>query len=644
MKLLLKAFLILTIPFMASAATDEEANLEKWSQPERDPRVILQRLEERRQQQVQASSTFKAFHGFQFVDRIGPSQIRFESKVVDDVTRNNKPIHYDHGTAIAVADVDGDNRPDVYFVSQVGGNQLWQNLGGGRFTNITATAGIGLEQRVCVGASFADVDNDGDADLFVTTVRNGNVLFENLGGGRFKDISKEAGLDYSGHSSGAVFFDFNNDGLLDLFVSNVGKYTSEQRGRSGYFVGIDKGFSGHLNPALNESSLLYQNLGGRKFRDVSKEVLHHTGWSGDAAFCDVNRDGFPDLYVLNMQGDDRYYENSAGKKFIEKTASVFPKTPWGAMGIKFFDFNNDGLLDLYVTDMHSDMTGQQTMLQRNFSRGIEKAKSEAFCTFEWTEEYLQGASNNIFGNALYQNLGEGRFAEVSDAAGAETFWPWGITAGDFNADGFEDAFITASMGFPFGYSVNSLLLNEKGQRFFDAEFLTGIEPRAGGRVQKEYFQLDCAGADKTHNLCEGETGKISVPGTLSSRSSAAFDLDGDGDLDLITNEVQDRPQVLVSNLSEKRKVNYLAVKLAGSRSNRDGLGAVVKLTANGQTQTRQHDGKSGYLSQSSLPLYFGLGEALRVDRVEVLWPSGRKQSVESGIGLNTVLSIAEPKE
>src|SRR4030095_6286890 len=141
-----------------------------------------------------------------------------------------KPAHYDHGTALAVADVDGDGRPDLYFVNQLGANQLWRNLGGGQFEDITARAGVALEGRIHAGASFADVDNDGDPDLFVTTVRMGNVLFENLGGGRFRDITREAAVDYTGHSSGSIFFDFNNDGLLDLFVANVGRYTTDRRG------------------------------------------------------------------------------------------------------------------------------------------------------------------------------------------------------------------------------------------------------------------------------------------------------------------------------------------------------------------------------------------------------------------------------
>ncbi|MEO8426882.1 MAG: CRTAC1 family protein [Verrucomicrobiota bacterium] len=604
--------------------------------------ITLKLLEERKRQQIAAAQKVQAFHSFQFSDGFVQSNIRFEHRIVDDGGKDYKAVHYDHGNGLAVADIDGDGLPDIYFTTQLGTNQLWRNLGHGKFEDITARAGVALVDQVAVTASFADADNDGDPDLFVTTVRHGNHLFENLGNGRFRDITKEAGLDYSGHSSGAVFFDFDNDGLLDLFLVNVGVYTSDKEGRGGYYIALTDAFYGHLYPDRTEFSILYKNLGGKKFKDVSKELnLRDGSWSGDATFVDLNQDNFPDLYVLNMQGDDHYYENQGGKKFVEKTAAYFPKTPWGAMGIKFFDFNQDGLMDLYVTDMHSDMTKQQTEQAVNFRLDMEKTKSEAFCAVQWTEDYLQGSSNNIFGNAFYQNQGNGKFVEVSDRLGVETYWPWGVSVGDLNADGFEDIFVTAGMGYPFRYAINSVLLNEGGKRFFDSEFLLGVEPRGNRRTEKAWFTLDCDGADKQNPLCAGKSGQGTVAGSLTSRSSVIFDLDNDGDLDIVTNDLNDRPQILLSNLTEKNQIHFLKINLVGTSSNRDGLGATVKVRLSGKVLTQYHDGKSGYLSQSSLPLYFGLGDATKVDAIEVLWPSGRKQTLVKELPINGVLRITE---
>ena len=601
-------------------------------------------LEARRKQQLESVKPFGAFHDFQFTDGLAGSEIRFLNRAVADANKHFKSVHYDHGTGMAVADVDGDGRLDIYFVSQLGGNQLWRNIGNGRFADTTSEAAISLANRVGVSAAFADIDNDGDPDLFVTTVRFGNVLFENLGKGRFRDISQEAGVGSTNHSSGAVFFDFDRDGWLDLFVSNVGRYTSEEKGEGGYFVGLSDAFKGHLHPDRAERNLLFKNLGGRKFKEVSSEMgLNGTSWTGDASFADLNQDGFPDLYVLNMQGDNHYYENQQGKRFVDKTEAVFPKTPWGAMGIKFFDFNQDGQVDLYITDMHSDMTdGQVRSTKTDFQSASEKRKSEAWCTTEWTDTTLQGASNNIFGNALFLNKGGGRFQEISDQAGAETLWPWGVSVADLNADGYEDVFITAGMGYNFRYCGNSLLMNESGTRFFDSEFVLGIEPRAYGRVQKSAFALDCSGRDKDHPLCQGMTGRLLFQETLSSRSSVIFDLDDDGDLDIVTNEMNDRPRVLVSNLSGRKQIHFLKIKLVGTVSNRDGLGAAVRVRAAGKTFTQWNDGKSGYLSQSSMPLYFGLGGADRIETVDITWPSGKHQTITTNVPINRTLVAREP--
>ncbi len=606
--------------------------------------ITLNLLQGRKKQQIAAAQKMQTFYGFQFSDHIVESGIRFEHHIVDDAGKEYKAAHYDHGNGMAVADVDGDGLPDIYFTTQMGTNQLWRNVGGGKFEDITRKAGVGLPDQVSVTASFADIDNDGDPDLFVTTVRHGNHLFENLGDSRFRDITKEAGLDYVGHSSGAVFFDFDNDGLLDLFLVNVGSYTSEKKGRGGYYLALPDAFYGHLYPERTEFSILYKNLGGR-FKDVSKELnLRDGSWSGDATFVDLNQDNFPDLYLVNMQGDDHYYENQGGKGFVEKTAAYFPKTSWGAMGVKSFDFNQDGLMDLFVTDMHSDMTKDQTMQAFNFRLDMEKTKSEGFCAVQWTEAYLQGSSNNIFGNTFYQNIGRGAFKEVSDKIGVETYWPWGMSVGDLNADGFEDIFVTAGMGYPFRYGINSVLLNGGGTRFFDSELLLGVEPRGDGRTEKVWFTLDCDGADKQHPECAGKSGQVAIMGTLSSRSSAIFDLDGDGDLDIVTNDLNDRPQILVSNLMDKKPVHFLRIKLVGTKSNRDGLGATVKVRAGGRVLTQFNDGKSGYLSQSALPLYFGLGEAATVEAVDVLWPSGKRQSIVSEIPVNRLLRITEAKD
>jgi enediyne biosynthesis protein E4 len=602
-------------------------------------------LDRLRDTQTKEIAALTAFHDFRFTDKFSASGITFRNRVVDDSGKAYKAAHYDHGTGVAIADVDGDGRLDVYFVNQVGGNQLARNLGGGRFEDITGAAGVAVAGKVSVAASFADIDNDGDADLYVTTVRAGNLLFENDGRGRFRDISAASGLNYSGHSSGAVFFDYNRDGRLDLFLVNVGRYTTDAIGGAGYqyYVAFEDAFAGHLKPEREEPNILYRNDGKNKFVDVSKQMgIQDRTWAGDASILDANDDGWPDLYVINMQGDDEYYENARGQRFVRKSRDLFPKTSWGAMGIKVFDFNNDGRMDIFITDMHSDMsdmTGPE----------LDKVKS----TMKWPESFRGTGKTSIWGNTFFRKDGPNHYREVSDAINAENYCPWGPSVGDLNADGFEDIFIASGMNYPYRYMVNTARLNDRGQRFIDAEFALGIEPRAAdgpapagidpraGGVITPWFLIDASGRDTAHRDAEGLSGPVGIWGARGTRAAAIFDLDDDGDLDIITNEFGTVPMVLVSDLTDRTTVRYLAVALTGTKSNRNGLGAVVKVTAGPATYTKVMDGSSGYLSHSVAPLYFGLGAAETVDRVEVVWPSGTKQIVTSGIKLNARLDIKE---
>jgi hypothetical protein len=589
-------------------------------------------LERLRDAQIKAAAGAPVFHDFQFTDRLTESGISFVHRNVDDAGKNYKAVHYDHGNGMAVADVDGDGLYDVYFTNQIGGNQLWKNVGGGKFQDITASAGVAVAGKVSVAASFADINNDGDADLYVTTVRGGNMLFENDGKGRFRDISAASGLNYVGHSSGALFFDYDRDGLLDLFLVNVGRYTTDTVGGNGHkhFVGFDDAFTGHLQPDRAEPSVLYRNAGKNRFVDVSQQTgLVDVSWSGDASALDVNDDGWLDLYVLNMQGDNQYYENAGGKRFVRKSRDVFPRTSWGAMGIKVFDFNNDGRLDIFITDMHSDMSEEI---------GPEREKQKS--TIQWPASFRGDGTTSIWGNSFFLKEGPGKFREVSDEINAENYCPWGPSIGDLNADGFDDTFIASGMNYPFRYMINVVRLNDRGQRFVDAEFVLGIEPRKAG-VATPWFELDASGQDRGHRDAVGATGRVAVWGARGTRSAVMFDFDRDGDLDIITNEFNNAPMVLVSNLTEKTRVRYLEVKLTGTASNRDGLGAVVKVTAGKSTYTKVMDGNSGYLSHSLLPLYFGLGAAETVDRIEVLWPSGKTQTVQSAIKLNSLVTVRE---
>ena len=384
-------------------------------------------VDTRREMQLATAARFRAFVGFAFTDRRRESGIGFVNVTTADTGKNYRPSHYDHGNGVAAADVDGDGLADIYFSNQVGANELWRNLGGGEFADITASSGTSLAEALGVAASFGDTDNDGDPDLYATTVLGGNFLFANDGAGRFTDATAASGLGYSGHSSASVLFDYDRDGLLDLFLCNVGVYTTGEvleapvdplnpgEGESyRYSAAHADAFAGHLKPERTERSILYRNEGGNRFSDVSEATgLIDTSWSGDASPIDANEDGWPDLYVLDMQGNDDYFENVRGQSFVRRSREVFPKTPWGSMGVKSFDWDNDGDFDLFVSDMHSDMSEE-------VGPGDEKRKAD----IQYSEEFLASGGHSIFGNAFYRNEG-GSYLEISDGIGAENYWPWG---------------------------------------------------------------------------------------------------------------------------------------------------------------------------------------------------------------------------
>ena len=307
-------------------------------------------------------------------------------------------------------------------------------------------------------------------------------------------------------------------------------------------------FSGHLYPERFEYPVLYKNMGHNHFKDVTAEVgLQPQGWCGDASFADLNGDGWPDLFFLNMQGHNHYYENRAAARVSStRPPSTFPRRrgePWASNSSTSTTM---AAWTCSLTDMHSDMSEEAEPEN-------EKLKS----TITWTDSYIQGTkSDYIWGNALYHNLGGGKFEEVSDRMGVETYWPWGMSVGDVNADGWDDIFIASGMSYPYRYGINSMLLNNRGQRFLDSEFLLGIEPRK--KLYTPWFEMDCSDPNERQaqekldsKVCVGQMGKSIVMAPRSSRSSVMFDLDNDGDLDIVTNDFNSEPQVLISDLAQR---------------------------------------------------------------------------------------------
>jgi len=542
---------------------------------------------------------------------------------------------YDHGCGVSIADYDGDGHEDVFFLNQLGPNGLYRNRGDGTFEDVTEKVGVGLADRICVGGTFADVDNDGDQDLFVASTRGGNVFYENQGGGVLKDVTKEAGLEHVGHSQTAIFFDHDNDGLLDLYVMHTADWTLDEinptsktfKGKGGF------GFDAVIQSA-KEFNIFYHNNGDGTFTDVTRTVgLEGRGWSSDAAIFDFDDDGDQDVLITCMFGRAQLLRNDDGK-FTDVTLETLGRTPWGGMGVKVFDAHNDSRLDILVVDMHSDMwmgldlrhgslqlatDSRKKKFRSIFGPMKQKDKKLVETEERWADTLSFSHGEVLFGNAFYRSTGKGTFQEVSEQVGLETLWPWGISVGDFDNDGHQDVFLASGMGFPFYYWPNYLMLNNGDGSFSDHAEARGIEPPVQGLLHKEQIQ-----------------NRDSV---RSSRCAAAADFDGDGRLEIVTNNFNDIPYYFKNEFDEKN--NYLALQLQGTRSNRDAIGAQINVRIGDETMMRLVQSAGGYLSQPSRIAHFGLGKHETVDRVEIRWPSGIRQVIENP-AINQRHTVVEP--
>ena len=548
---------------------------------------------------------------------------------------NFKVNLYDHGCGLAVADYNGDGHEDVYFVNQLGPNALYRNRGDGTFENTTEEAGVGVGDRICVCASWADYDNDGDPDLFVTSTRGGNLLFRN-DKGKFKDVTKQAGVAFVGHSQTGSFFDYDNDGFLDLIVVNTAEWTASKLAPSGdYYPGKGDAALGDMAGSRVERNLLYHNEGNGTFKEVAEKAgLSGSGWCADVVVTDYDQDGYQDVLISRMFGAAELYRNRRNGTFEEVAFKVLGKTPWGGMGARVFDYDGDGLLDIAIVDMHSDMWMgvDRDQLYLDAMRAAEKKRFDTFTGPILKEQPVYATEleklidkgfglsyeHIVFGNALYRNLGGGKYEDVCLASGFETMWPWGMATGDFDSDGDEDVFMPAGMGYPFVYWPNYLLMNNGKGLFEQKASAFGIEPPPGGTTL-----APIAGAEASK----------------SSRCAVSADFDRDGRLDLMVNNFNDRPYYYRNQFS---KGDYLSLKLIGTKCNRDAIGAVVQVKCGERTLVKQVEGVGGYLSQSSSVLLFSLPEGTTAESIEIIWPGGTREIVRSP-AVNTRIEISQEK-
>jgi hypothetical protein len=494
------------------------------------------------------------------------------------------------GPGCAVLDFDGDGRPDLYFPNGTPLAEgpkpaspslpaLYQNNGGGHFTDVTR--GSGLDRPFYgMGCAVGDYDNDGRPDLYVTAALGPSRLFRNRGGGRFEDVTARAGVGNNGEwGTGCAWLDYDRDGDLDLFVANYVHYRS-LKDDVPCRMGAD--IRTYCLPLAYEpiACRLYRNDGGR-FRDVASAagIASHLGKSLGVRVEDVDRDGWPDVLVANDTEPNWLFRNLRNGTFAESASEIGVAvgeggTARGGMGVDTADPGNEGLLAAAVTHFSGEALG------------------------------------------LYREQKGGVFTDQADAAGVaaptRALVGFGVLFLDADNDGWQDLFALN------GHVYDNI------QRF-DAT--------------QTYAQRPLLFLNQRNGTFAAGSG-IGAPfdRRIVGRGAARADLDGDGRLDLVVT-TNNGPAALWMNRTAASG-HWLAVRLQGRRSNRDGIGAIVRLTAGGVTQRRFVSGSGSYLSVSDLLAHFGLGAARRVDRLEVIWPSGARETRQN-VPADRVLTVRE---
>src|SRR5262245_10703743 len=358
-----------------------------------------------------------------FTDVLDGSGIKFRHHFLDSESGSSYRVNpYDHGSGMYAVDVNRDGLDDLYFLDFLGPAALYLNRGNLRFEDVTAKSGLAIDRALKVAATFGDYDLDGDPDVYVTTIRGGNHLFNNHGDGTFTEVTEKAGVGYNGHSSGATWCDYDLDGDPDLLLCNVGKFTTDTISKEADFffsgVALQFGEVSKKPDARNpgEGCILYRNNGDGTFADATKAAgINAAEWIADAAFSDIDLDGDPDLYVSNMFGTGHLYRNRGDGTLEEITASALKRTSWGGMGARFFDANGDAWPDLYVVDMHSDMGA----IPERPKDVLEHAKFDRLTGLKTGGKVIQSpdetrARTVLFGNTFFVNRGDGTFEEQSE--------------------------------------------------------------------------------------------------------------------------------------------------------------------------------------------------------------------------------------
>ncbi len=538
--------------------------------------------------------------------------------------RNITNMLLETGSGLALGDYDGDGLIDIYFTGSDVDNKLFRNLGQLKFEDVTLPAKVDGRMKGkglwAAGASFADIDNDGDLDLYVCNMAAPDLLYINQGDGTFKEEGFGRGTAYNGASKQANFCDYDRDGDLDFYlvtyqdiIEIAGEFTQERNGKTEVIPGKEEYaaiIDGHVEYWVGEQDLLYRNDGNGNFEEVARD----SGIAGyecglASVWFDYDNDGWQDIYVTSdFKLPDHLYRNNRDGTFTDVLPKTVRRTPWYSMGIDAGDLNNDGFLDLLVADM-----ADRTHFGQKMNMG-DMSDSGWFLTY--------GEPRQFMTNCLFLNSGNSQFMEYARQSGmAQTDWTWSVRFADLDLDGNQDVFFTNGHARDNMNSDLVLKLKELKESQGDKELTFAQKNEFGIQIPKrEETNLAFANRGNLEFESVGEEWGLDYHGV--SHSAGFADLDLDGDLDCVINNYYS-PSIVYENHTGTG--GRLLVELRSNTTNFFGVGSKVEIWQGEEYQRRDLLPGRGYLTSDPMMVHFGIKEGQKIDRLKVTWPDARVQ-------------------
>ena len=532
-------------------------------------------------------------------------------------------LYYYNGGGVALGDINNDGLVDIYFTSNQGKNKLYLNKGDNKFEDISAKAGVEGESDWETGSVMADVNGDGYLDIYVCAVVgiNGfeghNELFINNKDNTFTESATEYGLDLDNYSTSVAFFDYDGDGDLDMYLLNHAIHSEESYGNAS--------IRNKRNYECGDK--LFRNDNG-KFVDVSEKAGIFGGANGyglGIAISDFNLDGNPDIYICNdFHEDDYYYINNGDGTFTESLKNHFGHTSRFSMGVDVADINHDGFPDILTLDMlpESEKVLKSSLGDDNVQ--MLKVRTEKLgYHYQYTRNMLQinQAGNNFTETALLSGV-------------AATDWSWSALFADYNQDGEQDIFVCNGIPKrPNDLDYVKYLSNDQVKTKINSTKLLdkeALRKMPNGMVTNYIFQgsKDLIFNNKSADWIENDS--------IISNGSAYGDLDNDGDLDVVTNNLNSVASIYINKTNDK--ANYLKIKLRFGGKNTFGIGTKVISYKKGKMQYKELQTTRGFQSSSEPIIHFGYGKTTSIDSLVVIWPDKTSQTLKN-VKTNQTLTI-----